>query len=143
MTANYQQLLEEIAEEVRPLIGQGHVANYIPALARVDPDNFGMALRTISGEEFAVADSEQEYGHRNAALAHFMKSYGNMYDTVERTLSIYFRQCAIAMSCRELARAFSNLANDGVATPSGGIKQKRNASCEFFAAVLRNVRSGW
>ncbi len=61
MTTDYQQLLGEIAEEVRPLIGQGHVANYIPALARVDPDNFAMALRTIDGQEFSVGSADTRF----------------------------------------------------------------------------------
>ncbi|MBS0657951.1 MAG: glutaminase [Verrucomicrobia bacterium] len=53
---NYQQLLDEIASEVRPFLGQGKVADYIPALARVPGGQFGMALATVEGEVFGTGD---------------------------------------------------------------------------------------
>lgn len=37
-----QTLLNEILEEVRPLIGKGKVADYIPALADVPANQLGM-----------------------------------------------------------------------------------------------------
>ncbi|AKJ02483.1 L-glutaminase [Archangium gephyra] len=53
---DYQELLNQVLEEVRPVLGQGKVASYIPALARVDPGQFGMALATVDGELFGVGD---------------------------------------------------------------------------------------
>jgi glutaminase len=212
----HQQLLEDTLAAIRPQLGQGRVADYIPALASVSPDHFGMALCTVEGEtvgvgewqapfsiqsiskvftlalvlahegdrlwgrvgrepsgnpfnslvqleyekgiprnpfinagalvvtdrllsltggdafgtlraflreesgradvdaDGAVAESEAKAGHRNAALAHFMASCGNMDNPVEEVLSHYFRQCALAMSCADLARAGSFLARHGV-----------------------------
>lgn len=52
-----------------------------------------------------VARSELDHGHRNAALAEFMAAHGNMRNPVARTCGTYFHQCAIAMSCRQLAMA--------------------------------------
>ncbi|MEZ5593191.1 MAG: glutaminase [Gammaproteobacteria bacterium] len=46
-----QSVLDSIVTEARPLVGQGRVASYIPALARVPADQFGIALRTVDGEE--------------------------------------------------------------------------------------------
>lgn len=60
-----------------------------------------------------VAESEAAHGFRNASLANFMKSFGNMENSVERALRVYFHQCAIAMSCKQLARAGLFLAADG------------------------------
>lgn len=60
-----------------------------------------------------VAASEAETGSRNRALAWFMKSFGVLANEVEAVLSAYFRQCAVAMSCRQLARAGLFLAFDG------------------------------
>ncbi len=65
-----------------------------------------------------VASSEAVTGHRNAALAHFMRAYGNMHD-VEGALALYFHSCAIAMSCRQLAMAGRYLMLDGVHPASG------------------------
>ncbi|MDU5192844.1 MAG: glutaminase, partial [Mixta calida] len=39
-------LLEEILHQVRPLTRQGKVADYIPALAQVEPDALGIAVLT-------------------------------------------------------------------------------------------------
>ncbi|MEZ5740376.1 MAG: glutaminase [Burkholderiaceae bacterium] len=60
-----------------------------------------------------VARSEAETGFRNAALANFMRAYGNLHHPVEETLGVYFHQCAIAMNCRQLATAGLFLANGG------------------------------
>ena len=60
-----------------------------------------------------VAHSEAETGARNRALAWFMKSFGTLGNEVETVLTAYFRQCSVAMSCRQLARAGLFLAFDG------------------------------
>ena len=57
------------------------------------------------GIDEAVARSEGDTGFRNAALANYMKAFGNLDHPVEETLGVYFHQCAIAMSCRQLALA--------------------------------------
>jgi len=216
---NFQPLLDEINEEIRPLLGQaGTVASYIPALARVPAQQFGIALRTCQGDEasagdattpfsiqsisklftltlamrhlgdmlwerigrepsgnpfnslvqleseqgkprnpfinagaIAVADrllsdgdakaellalmaslcgetigfdaevaaSEAATGYRNYALANFMKSFGKLDNTVESVLDLYFHQCALRMSCVQLARAAGFLCRDG-RHPRGG-----------------------
>ena len=69
--------------------------------------------------DLEVAGSERSHGHLNAAMAHFLKSHGNLQGEVERVLDVYFHQCAIAMSCLDLARAFLYLANEGTCPISG------------------------
>jgi len=66
-----------------------------------------------------VARSEEQTGHVNAAIAHLLKSYGNLMAPVEQVLRLYFHQCALAMSCVDLARAFLPLANQGVCPETG------------------------
>jgi glutaminase len=61
-----------------------------------------------------VAASEAEHGHRNAALAHFMAAYGNLENPVSAVLDLYFRHCAITMTCLDLARCGLFLARHGV-----------------------------
>ena len=61
----------------------------------------------------AVAASEQRTGFRNIALANYMKSFGVIENPVDLTLGVYFHQCAIAMSCRQLAEAGRFLAHNG------------------------------
>jgi len=215
-----QKILEEIQSEVRPLLDQGRVASYIPELAAVPADKFGMALCTVDGASYVVGDaterysiqsiskiftltlamqlagenlwqrigrepsgnpfnslvqlehengkprnpfinagalvvtdvilshldnatqtvrdivralcgkndidfdlsvaaSEQATGHRNKAMAHFLKSFGNLDNDPERVLDAYFHHCSLAMSCLELCEATLLLANNGVAPVSG------------------------
>ncbi|MGW0468878.1 glutaminase [Streptomyces sp. NPDC003027] len=61
-----------------------------------------------------VAASETERGDRNAALGHFMASYGNIVNPVPDLLREYFRQCSIAASCADLALATGFLARHGI-----------------------------
>src|SRR6478672_3926036 len=59
---------------------------------------------TIAVDE-QVALSEARTGFRNVALANYMRSFGNLQHSPEETLGLYFGQCALAMSCRQLAMA--------------------------------------
>ena len=56
-----QALLDKIAEECRPIARDGKVADYIPALARVNPDAFALVVRTVDGEEFATGDADTPF----------------------------------------------------------------------------------
>ena len=60
-----------------------------------------------------VARSETQTGFRNFALANFMRAYGNLDHPVEHTLGVYFHQCALSMSCQQLAKAGLYLAAHG------------------------------
>jgi glutaminase len=212
---DYARILEEIGREVRPLVGQGRVADYIPPLADVPRDRFGMVVRTVEGEVFehgdarerfsvqsiakvfslslamglrgdavwsrvgrepsgsafnslvqlevergiprnpfinagalvvldlvlgdspggedlvldfvrraaadpsvscdeTVASAERATGHRNRALAHFLKSFGNLENDPDRVLDAYFLLCSLSMSCTQLAAAFHYLATGGL-----------------------------
>ena len=73
---------------------------------------------TIAIDE-AVAASEQRTGFRNRALANYMKSFGAIENTVDYVLGVYFHHCAIAMSCRQLAKAGRFLAHVGRNPDSG------------------------
>jgi glutaminase len=67
----------------------------------------------------AVAASERRHAHVNAALAHLMKAHGTIAHDVDRVLDLYCNQCALAMGCIDLARAFLPLAAGGF-SPSLG-----------------------
>lgn len=59
MSSRYSAILHEIQSEVFPLQQQGTVAQYIPELAKVDPNKFGIHLRTIEGDDFSVGNSNE------------------------------------------------------------------------------------
>ncbi|MEM7059030.1 MAG: glutaminase [Pseudomonadota bacterium] len=56
-----QALLDQIANDVRPTAAEGKVADYIPALARIDPKKFAVVLRTVDGQEFATGDADEPF----------------------------------------------------------------------------------
>ncbi|MFE5911789.1 glutaminase [Streptomyces wedmorensis] len=66
------------------------------------------------GFDPGVAASEAAHGDRNAALAHFMASYGNITGPVPDLLREYFRQCSLEASCADLALATGFLARHGL-----------------------------
>ena len=217
MKSEMLSLLQDIYDEVEPMLGMGKVADYIPALATVNPRQFGISIcdtqghitsigdasvpfsiqsiskvfnlvlsinhygetmwdrvgREPSGLPFnslvqleyehglprnpfinagalvvsdmvqsrfasphiamrdfvrrlscngeivvnkEVAESEFEHRSRNAAMAYLMKAYGNFENEVEDVLRNYFHNCALEMSCEDLARSTSFLANGGFST---------------------------
>jgi glutaminase len=72
-------------------------------------------VRKLAGNESIginkkVAHSEWATGHRNRALAYFMKDAGILKRGVEETLKLYFNQCAITVTCEDLARIGARLA---------------------------------
>jgi len=239
MTAlDWTAVLGEVAAKVLPYRGQGRVANYIPALASVDPMKFGFTVALGTGELHCIGDADERFsiqsiskvftlsmalsqvgevlwervgrepsgspfnsivqlenergiprnplinagaivvtdhlveragadamiaelldrlrvrsgddsvaidevvavseagaGERNRALAHFMKAHGNLRNPVEETLRAYFCHCAIAMSCRQLARAGLFLAFDGC-DPVSGERMASSESCRRINAVM-------
>ncbi len=51
------EILSQCLESVRPLLGQGKVADYIPALARVSGNHLGVAVCTTQGNIFQAGDA--------------------------------------------------------------------------------------
>ena len=58
---NYQAILEEIEKEIQPLFSQGKVANYIPALATVNPNQFAMSIQMFDGTSFGVGEVDKKF----------------------------------------------------------------------------------
>ncbi|WP_404341172.1 glutaminase B [Pseudoalteromonas mariniglutinosa] len=238
---DYQAVLNEITTEVKPLLTTGKVADYIPALAEIDADQFSIAIHTTSGETYCagdctarftiqsvskvmtltlalqrygdelwqrvgkepsgtafnsltqlefeqgiprnpfinagaivtcdalysrlsapihsmlesfrqlsgnssvvidkkVANSEYEFRHRNAAMGHLMKSFGNFNNEVDDVLWAYFNFCAIELNCIELAKAYNFLANQGIANSSGdrvlSARQNKQLNSLLFTSGL-------
>jgi glutaminase len=67
-----------------------------------------------AGIDPEVAASEGDTGFRNASLANFLRAEGNLHSRVADVLQVYFNQCALSLSCRQLARSALYLAAGGV-----------------------------
>ena len=118
------QLENEQGKPRNPFINAGAiaVADRLISQGRSEADLVAM-LSNLAAADIAIDDevaaSEAATGFRNQALANFMKSFGKIDNDVATVLRLYFRQCSIRMTCRQLARAAGYLCRDG-AHPSGG-----------------------
>jgi len=54
-------VLEAIVAQVRPLLGRGKVADYIPALAAVSGNKLGIAISTVNGEHYQAGDADERF----------------------------------------------------------------------------------
>ena len=57
----YQQILENIYKSILPYAKEGKQADYIPELAKVNPDQFGMSIHTIYGEIYSIESAEVRF----------------------------------------------------------------------------------
>lgn len=81
-----------------------------------------------------VYKSEKITGNRNRALAYFMKSTGVITKDVEEVLDVYFRQCSMEVTCRDIARIGAMLANDGVMPWNG-----KRAIPRHVAKIIKTI----
>jgi len=64
---NYKEILERIYKEVLQNSEKGKVADYIPALEKIDPDKFGIAVHTIDGEDYSVGNADEFFSIQSIA----------------------------------------------------------------------------
>ncbi|MFT3972399.1 MAG: glutaminase [Amaricoccus sp.] len=116
------QLEHEAGRPRNPFINAGAIVVTDVAMAGHSPrEAIGEILRFMRyladdddiAIDRAVAASELDTGARNQALGWFMRSFGRLDHEVEKVLGVYFHHCAIAMSCRQMARAGLFLAASG------------------------------
>ena len=103
-----------------PLINSGAlvIADLLISNFKNPKQTFIDLLTALSGSDTIKINqkvflSEKKHSHRNTALLHLMKSFGNIKNDIEEVLDLYIFQCAIEMSCKELATVFLCYANGG------------------------------
>ena len=69
---------------MRPLVGQGRVATYIPALGEVPNERFGMAVATVDGEVFGVGDFDLPFSVQSLSKVFTLALAGDVWDRVGR-----------------------------------------------------------
>jgi glutaminase len=72
-----------------------------------------LAGRALAIDE-VVYRSELATGHRNRAIAYMMLNTGMIRRDPNEVLDVYFRQCSVSVTARDLAVMAATLANDGV-----------------------------
>jgi len=115
-------VLDEVANRpFNPMVNAGAIA--VAALMPGDTaqERVGTMLNLFSdlaGRRLEIDEqvfqSENASGHRNRAIAYMMLNSGMIERDPIEALDLYFRQCSITVSCRDLAMMAATLANDGI-----------------------------
>jgi glutaminase len=106
---------------MNPMINAGAIATTSLIHGPTPEARLGRLLETLGqycGRKLkvdeAVYQSEKATGHRNRAIAHLLVNYGIIEGDPEPSLDLYFRQCSVLVTCRDLAVMAATLANQGV-----------------------------
>lgn len=103
-----------------PMVNAGAIAVSAMIAQRFGREAFAHLLDRFSaaaGRELAldeaVYESESRTGHRNRAIAYLLLNFGMVGEAVEDALDLYFRQCSILVTARDLAMMGATLSNMG------------------------------
>ena len=58
---DYLKIIKDIYQQILPYAKEGKQADYIPELAKVDPDQFGMCIHTIYGETASIEQADTRF----------------------------------------------------------------------------------
>ncbi|MFK8023479.1 MAG: glutaminase A [Ilumatobacter sp.] len=117
---------DEANRAPNPMVNAGAIA-VTDLIAGADIDDRVEQLRTMFESylgrrpeiDRAVWASERATGNRNRAIAYLMLSRGIIDDRVEETLDLYFAQCSVLVTARDLAMIGATIANYGVHPTTG------------------------
>jgi glutaminase len=107
---------------LNPMINAGAIATVSLIKGKDEKETFDRVLeftrKITNNDQIDINEnvffSERETGHKNRALAYFMKDIGVFNQKVEDILEVYFKQCAMEVTCKDIARIGAMLANDGI-----------------------------
>jgi glutaminase len=104
-----------------PMVNSGAIACSALIHKAIGNDAFECirdALSRFAGRELypdeAVFISERETGDRNRAIAYLLRNYAVVEGDVGAILDVYFRQCSVLVTARDLAVMAVTLANNGI-----------------------------
>jgi glutaminase len=117
---NSIELQSGLNRPYNPMVNAGAIAVSALLHAEHGDEAFSMVLERLSaaaGRPLAVDEavyaSERQTGHRNRAIAHLLLNSGMVHEDVEQALDVYFRQCSILITVRDLGMMAATLANIG------------------------------
>src|SRR5882762_2471096 len=122
-----------------PMINAGAIATAGLVLGKTAPVRLKRVLDMLgayAGSELAldqaVYRSESETGHRNRAIGHMLRNFNMLTEDPNPVVELYFQQCSISVTCRELGIMAATLANRGVNPVTG----KQAIRGEYVESVL-------
>ncbi len=125
-----------------PMINAGAIATAGMIAGKHPESRLQRILRSLSlyaGQELtldeAVYRSEAETGHRNRAIGHMLRNFNILTEPPEPVVDLYFKQCSVSVTCRDLAVMAATLANQGV-NPLTGKQAIRGEYVESVLSVM-------
>ncbi|MGK7954932.1 MAG: glutaminase A [Crocosphaera sp.] len=112
--------------------GQGYEQRFNRILSMFE----GFAGRSLTVDE-AVFESEKSTGHRNRAIAYLELNAGMLEGNLDEHLDLYFRQCSILVTAKDLAVMAATLANNGI----NPITKKQAVNPKEVRAILSVMAS--
>ena len=104
-----------------PMVNAGAIACSGLIYDTEGKDAFGHILATLSafagrklGVDEAVFASERATGDRNRAIAYLLRNYAVIKGDVDAILDVYFGQCSVLVTARDIAIMAATLANRGL-----------------------------
>src|SRR5215475_10363194 len=104
-----------------PMVNAGAIACSGLIFDAEGKDAFGHILATLSafagrklGVDEAVFASERATGDRNRAIAYLLRNYAVIKGDVDAVLDVYFGQCSVLVTARDIAVMAATLANRGL-----------------------------
>lgn len=67
MNSDYSEIIENAYKLTKPLKDKGKLATYIPELANVNPEKFGVHLTKIDGTSFGIGDNLERFSIQSIA----------------------------------------------------------------------------
>ena len=139
---NAISLRPQTGAPLNPLINAGAIAACGLVRGASIEERFARILAAYScfaGRDLDVDErvyaSESATGHRNRAIGWMLRNFGILDEEPTATLETYFRQCAIRVTCRDLAVMGATLANGGV-NPLTHERVVDAESCHCTLAVM-------
>ena len=137
-----------------PMVNSGAITVTALLHARYGGETFDIILDRMSQAagrrlpvDQAVYESERRTGHRNRAIAHLLLNFGLVHDEAEAALDVYFRQCAIEVTCVDLATMGATLANMGrhprTNDPVFNLKATRAMLAIMFTCGMYDYSGEW
>jgi glutaminase len=113
----FNPMVNSGAITVAALLHERHGSDALPYML----DRFSTAAGRALTVDQGVYESERRTGHRNRAIVHLLLNFGMVHAEAEHALDLYFQQCSILVTCRELAVMAATLANMGTNPLTGAV----------------------
>ena len=127
---------------LNPMINAGAIAatSFIAGYSQQDREERLLAIYSLyAGRclslDNAVYESERTTGHRNRAIGHLLRNFNILESDPEPILDLYFRQCSVSVTCRDLSVMAATLANGGT-NPLTGERAIRAEYVEDILSVM-------